>query len=815
MGEPPALGDAAFFECNAIVYRLQCQSGWSNSFGGRPVLLFPYDFTLSNGNITIDSFTDIENTVAQIPSSIGGYPVSAIGDSAFYGNTNLITLNIPSGVRSIGYAAFAGCTGLTTAVIGSDVAEVGNWAFYGCTSLSNVYARGNAPSAGASVFKDAPATVYYLPGTGGWCATFGGRPTVLLPYAYTILGGTVRIDAYLGEGGRVEIPQSIEGAPVTEIGESAFENCATLTHVSLPESVTRIGMAAFSNCPLLASVDLSGWSLRSIGDWAFAGCDSLTSLVLPGDVNHIGSYAFAFCSALSEVYLASYSSPTLGDNVFDWTAVIVYHSGYGDSWGETFGGRPSIPFPFLFSVEDGTVTIGRYTGPDTGDIEIPSVIAGNPVTSIYDYAFAQYAGLTSVTIPDSVTSIGNDAFYGCSGLTSVTIPGDVTAIGYHAFAWCSSLTDIVIPDSVADINDYAFAWCSGLTSVTIGAGVTNIGYGAFLACTGLTKISVDAGNPSYSSNDGVLFNTTQATLIGFPGGKTGDYAIPDSVTNIAENAFWSCTGVTSIVIGSGVTSIGNGAFGGCLALTAIDVDTGNPSYSSANGVLFNKVQTDLISFPGGRAGDYAIPDSVTNIGDMAFAGCTGLTSVTIPDSVTAIGNMAFVGCTGLDRVTIPSSVITIGDWAFERCDRLTSATIGAGVTNISFGAFYYCTNLTALLFEGAPPTFSDYAFDGVSATIYYRPAFTPNWPSTFAGFQTRCWNPTVQRDAAFGFKSGRFGFMIGGNADIPIGVEATTNLAAGIWAPVTNATLDAAGSLYINDPSSSNQPSRFYRIVWP
>ena len=771
-----------------------------------------------------------------------------------------------------------------TVVLGTTLAEIGDWAFYGCVSLTKVYGRGNAPAHGASVFGETPATIYYRPGYTGWSDTYAGRPTTLLPFAYTTERYNVTITAYLGTDAHVEIPQSIEGEPVTSIGDSAFEDCTFLESVAIPNSVQAIGEAAFCNCPLLASVDLSGWSLRSIGDWAFAGCDSLTSLVLPGNVTNIGSYAFAFCSALSEVYLASYSAPTLGDNVFDWTAVTVYHSGYGDSWGETFGGRPSIAFPFSFAVEDGTVMIERYTGPDTGDIEIPSVIAGNPVTSIYDYAFAQYAGLTSVTIPDSVTSIGNNAFNGCSGLTSVTIPGHVTAIGYHAFAWCSSLTDIVIPDSVADINAYAFAWCSGLTSVTIGAGVTNIGYGAFLDCTGLTEISVDAGNPSYSSNDGVLFNKTQATLIGFPGGKTGDYAIPDSVTNIAENAFSDCTGVTSIVIGPGVTSIGNGAFGGCLALTAIDVDTGNPSYSSANGVLFNKVQTDLISFPGGRAGDYAIPDSVTNIGDMAFAGCTGLTSVTIPDSVTSIGMNAFVvcsgltsvtipdhvtaindhafalcsgltsvsipnsvnsigegafldctgltdivipdsvtnigyyafyGCTGLARVTIPDSVTAIGDWAFERCDRLTSATIGAGVTNISCGAFYYCTNLTALLFQGAPPTFSDYAFDGVAATIYYRPAFASTWPSAVAGFQTRCWNPAVQQDASFGFESGRFGFTIVGNADIPIGVEATTNLAAGIWAPVTNATLEAAGSLYISDPSSPNQPSRFYRIVWP
>ncbi len=389
---------------------------------------------------------------------------------------------------------------------------------------------------------------------------------------------------------------------------------------------------------------------------------------------------------------------------------------------------------YTYTVTDGQATITDFNSDYSGALAITNTLGGYPVTTIGDSAFDSCTSLTSVTIPDSVTSIGSSAFSECYSLTSVTIGNSVTTIGERAFDFCNGLTSVTIPDSVTTIGAGAFFMCEGLTNLVIGSGVTSIGDGAFCDCSGLTSVT-----------------------------------IPNSVTTIGHYAFGNCS-LTSVTIPDSVTTIGYSAFCCRFAMTNITVDAANATYSSTDGVLFNKSFTTLIEYPSAKAGSYTIPDSVTAIGYEAFALCTGLTSITLPASVTSVG-----------------------DWAFQGC-----------------------INLTAVFFKGNQPTsIGSDSFYYVSPMLYYLPVYVSNWPATLAGLPTLCWNPTVQRDAAFGFASGRFGFNIAGTPNIPVKIETTTSLVAGIWAPVTNATINAAGSLYISDPSSSNQPSRFYRIVWP
>ena len=242
--------------------------------------------------------------------------------------------------------------------------------------------------------------------------------------------------------------------PLTTIGNSAFENCESLTSVTIPDSVTSIGNSTFASCSSLTSVTI-GNSVTTIGEGVFYNCSSLTSVTIPDSVTTIGDNAFWYCSSLT--------SATIGDSV-------------------TFIGS----YAFQYCISLTSVTI-----PDS-------------VTTIGDEAFAHCASLTSVTIGDSVTTIGSSAFGECTSLTSVTIPDSVTTIEWHAFYHCRSLTSVTIGDSVTSIGDSAFGWCHSLTSITIPNSVTTIGNGAFDCCSSLTSVTIPdsvttIGNSAFSS----------------------------------------------------------------------------------------------------------------------------------------------------------------------------------------------------------------------------------------------------------------------------------------------------------------------------
>ncbi|MDR0714973.1 MAG: leucine-rich repeat protein [Bacteroidales bacterium] len=248
--------------------------------------------------------------------------------------------------------------------------------------------------------------------------------------------------------------------------------------------------------------------------------------------------------------------------------------------------------------------------------------------------------------------------------------------------WEEFLTGIktlIIHDGVTTAGDFAFDGCSSLTSVTIGNSVTTISNYAFYYCSALTDINVDAANAAYSSAGGVLFNKEQTTLITCPVGKNGSYVIPNSVITIGDEAFYNCSGLTSVTIPNSVTTVGEEAFTYCHGLTSV-----------------------------------TIPHSVTTIGTFAFFDCSGLTSVTIGNSVTTIGDYAFNNCSNLTSVTIPNSVTTVGVGTFFDCSDLTSVTIGNSVTTIGMDAFYGCSGLTSVTIGNSVTTIGDYAFSNCS-----------------------------------------------------------------------------------------------------
>ena len=366
---------------------------------------------------------------------------------------------------------------------------------------------------------------------------------------------------------------------------------------------------------------------------------------------------------------------------------------------------------------------------------LESIVIPNNVASIGDTAFTRCESLTSIEIPQSVTRIHERAFLFCESLSSIkvdpgntiydsrdncnaiietqtntlihgcnrtVVPDSVTSIAYCAFHYRKCLTNVVFPAGLKSIGEGAFMYCSRLASLEIPDSVTSIGNKAFHGCSALNRVEVGCGNTVYDSRDNcnaIIETRTNALIKG--GNMT---VIPNGVTSIGNNAFYDCSGLTSVEIPNSVTSIGDSAFSGCKGLKNVTVGNrvtsiGGSAFSGCSGLT-----------------SVEIPNSITSIGGSAFSGCSGLTSIEIPSSVTSIGHSAFYGCKGLTSIEIPSSVTSIGEDAFNGCWGLKNVTIGNRVTSIGCGAFYNCSHLTDIVIPNSVTSISgDGVFSGCSA----------------------------------------------------------------------------------------------------
>ncbi|MGI6580453.1 MAG: leucine-rich repeat protein [Saccharofermentanales bacterium] len=327
-------------------------------------------------------------------------------------------------------------------------------------------------------------------------------------FEYVEENGTITITGYTGESKDVEIPEKIDGKPVTVIGWKAFAD-NQLTGVTIPDSVTEIRWGAFAENQL-TSVTIPD-SVTTIEGYAFYK-NQLTDVTIPDSVTEIGGGAFQY-NRLASV--------TIPDSL---TAIYPY----------VFCNNQLTSVTIPDSVTE--IALGAFQNNQLTDVTIP-----DSVTEIRWSAF-QNNQLTDVTIPDSVTEIGRSAF-AYNQLTSVTISDSVTKIGVGAF-YENQLTSVTIPDSVTEIGSGAFE-NNQLTSVTIPDSVTEIEWAVF-GNNQLTSVIIP---DSVTEIGRGAFYENQLTSV----------TIPDSVTKIGGGAFYG-NQLTGVTIPDSVTSIGEGAF---------------------------------------------------------------------------------------------------------------------------------------------------------------------------------------------------------------------------------------------------------------
>ena len=649
------------------------------------------DSVLSIGNYAFRNCSGV--TSITIPNS-----VTSIGYSVFYGCSILTTVNwnatACSSAGSYRYPIFEGCSNLTTIYIGNNVTIIPSYAFLGCTGLTSITIPDSVTSIGSSAFSG--------------CTSL---ESITIPFVGAKAGVTSS-DTYQYPFGYIFGTSSYDGSIATEqyyYGSSTSSN--TYSTYYIPSS--------------LKYVTVTGGNILY---GAFRDCSGLTSVTIPDSVTSIGNNAFEDCDQLQNIYITDIAA---------WCHISGLHNlmGYGSNNKNLYINNELVTSA---TIPDGVITIpfsAFYGCRNFTDITIP-----DSVTGIGAFAFRGCTGLTSITIPDGVTSIGYGAFYDCTGLTTVNwnaasceilaskdypifngctnlfmvnigrnvtiIPSDIFAgcrepkgINYagDVARWCeiSGLInlmssprtlyiggkkvegELVIPDSVTSIGDYAFRGCITLTSITIPDSVTSIGRYAFRECSGLTSVTI--GN---------------------------------SVTSIGYSAFAGCTRLASVSIGNGVTSIGDDAFAGCSSLTSMTISR---CIGSRFGEIFGRS-----SYPGsictGQYGDYGylvyyIPSSLKfvtvtggKISKEYFANCSSIISVTIGNGVTSIGNSAFYGCTGLTTVNWNAMECTNeASWSspiFGNCSKLATVVIGEDVTTIPSDVFSGCKKLTNIYYAG-------------------------------------------------------------------------------------------------------------------
>lgn len=586
--------------------------------------------------------------------------ITAIGDMAFSGRSDVESVVFTKDVVSIGEKAFENCTGLSSDFsIPSNLGYLGDYAFAGCTGITKVLIEAKPITVGTHIFENCTSLEdVTIP------KTFGYIPA----YAFTGCSSLKTLNV---------------ATEITDIQDYAFSGCSSLEKITLPSKLATVGNYVFKGCSKLSEIEYSK-SLENIGFGAFNDTKWFENTIATQKENPA-------------------TSPEATDDsnkyVFIGNDVIIY---YIDDSADNSKITLNIPSK-AYAIASGAFShcIAKIENVNFGETSNMQIInAGvfkdataltsfnvpSKVTTINDDLFNGCVNLKDFIFPNKVTYIGNNAFKNCSKLVFTNesgedvkqLPNDVTMIGDYAFYGCKALTNINLPDAITDLGDYAFKDCNNISKFVIPLGLKNIGIQAFDNTKWYNDLSVHEVAPTenifHVYGDGVLI---KADII-----NNAEIIIPEDVKSIAsftftnwgqikDREFYNSTLPKSITIPNGVTSIGDYAFYFC-----------------------ENLETVFIS------------ETVTSIGEKAFYGCKNLTVINIPSSITEIKDYAFYGCSALSEIVLPEKLTSIGDYAFYNCYNLSDINIPATVNNIgafaftNTGWFHYNTDKELIVGDG-------------------------------------------------------------------------------------------------------------------
>ena len=701
-------------------------------------------YTITEGTVTITGFEPgQEAEMLILPRSIQGYPVTAIGGSAFRDCTVLENVVIPESVKTIGGSSFQG-SGLTNITIPSSITSLQGRAFRSCANLTEVILKADVynsytTSDYAPFWECTNITsftigdsVTYLPKN--MLLGCSGLTSMTIPESvkqidYRAFSGCGRVTELTLQGNLDDVAYIYSafssfnlktvkfGESVTSLPGLAFYKCGSLENISIPNTITNIGTSAFRECTGLTSIDLPD-SITAISATTFYGCTNLTSITIPESVKTIGGSSFQG-SGLTNITIPS-SITSLQGRAFrscaNLTEVILKADVYN------------------------SYTTSDYA-PFWECTNITSFTIGDSVTYLPKNMLLGCSGLTSMTIPESVKQIDYRAFSGCGRVTELTLQGNLDDVAYIYSAFSSfNLKTVKFGESVTSLPGLAFYKCGSLENISIPNTITNIGTSAFKDCTALTSIklpgSITAINPT------TFYGCTNLTSITIPepvktiggssfqGSGLTSVTIPETVTRIESHAFCGCTNLASITIPESVGSLGNNAFENCTGLTEVTLLADTSCYYSPY-----SSDAQYAPFLGcSHISNFVIGEGVTELPDYLFNGCVGLTHLMIPASVTTIDRYAFYGCGGVSEVTLQGDLQS-AVLVFSALPNLRTVNIGSSVTTIPSSCFYDCDKLTEILLPNSLQSLGSSVFSGCTGitSISIPASVTSLSGSTFSG----------------------------------------------------------------------------------